>query len=254
MRTFRVILVAVRNLGAGRNAVVERAAQIAAGCGARLELFHDLSTPIYVDTQLGSGESLAELTRATRATALGRLERIAEPLRKRGLKVTTAAVWDFPPYEAVIRRAMAIRADLIVALRAPLHAVHVQAPWVSEIADRRSLLARNAKAAGIKASRLHLLEGDPDADAAAGVHDLKDEAFAYLLANLANTELAHAREELAAIQTALQRIAEGSYGTCGDCDGAIGRARLLVQPSADRCLSCQERAERALAARTEFSG
>ena len=96
--------------------------------------------------------------------------------------------------------------------------------------------------------------GAESADAAAGVHDLKDEAFAHLLANLANTELAHAREELAAIQTALQRIAEGSYGTCGDCDGAIGRARLLVQPSADRCLSCQERAERALAARTEFSG
>ena len=81
MRTFRVMLVAVRNLGAGRNAVVERAAQIAAGCGARLELFHDLSMPIYVDTQLGSGESLADLTRATRGTALGRLERIAEPLR-----------------------------------------------------------------------------------------------------------------------------------------------------------------------------
>ena len=234
MRTFRVILVAVRNLGARRSAVVERAAQVAAGCGARLELFHDLSTPIYIDTLLGSGESVADLTRATRAATVQRLERIADPLRKRGLKVTTAAVWDFPPYEAVIRRAIAIRADLIVAhkrghhrltallgytdwellraspmpvllikspryrprsavlaaidprqatarpaplerqilryagalaaaLRAPLHAVHVQAPWVSEIADRRALLARHAKAAGIKASRLHVLEGDPDA-------------------------------------------------------------------------------------------
>jgi len=76
------------------------------------------------------------------------------------------------------------------------------------------------------------------------VHDLKDEAFAHLLANLANTELAHVREELAAIQTALQRIAAGSYGACVECEREIGRERLLVQPSAERCLPCQERNEK----------
>ena len=89
--------------------------------------------------------------------------------------------------------------------------------------------------------------------ASIGVHDLKDEAFAHLLANLANTELAHAREELAAIQAALQRIADSSYGDCGDCDNPIGRERLLVQPSAERCLSCQERLERAQALPPEFT-
>ena len=89
--------------------------------------------------------------------------------------------------------------------------------------------------------------------ASIGVHDLKDEAFAHLLANLANTELAHAREELAAIEAALQRIPEGSYGDCGDCDKPIGRERLLVQPSADRCLACQERLERAQALPPEFT-
>lgn len=89
--------------------------------------------------------------------------------------------------------------------------------------------------------------------AGTGVHDLKDEAFAHLLANLANTELAHAREELAAIQGALQRIADGNYGDCGDCDNPIGRERLLVQPGAERCLACQERVERAQAPPPEFS-
>jgi len=79
------------------------------------------------------------------------------------------------------------------------------------------------------------------------VHDLKDEAFAHLLANLANTELAHVREELAAIQTALQRIGAGSYGTCTQCGRDIGRERLLVQPSAGRCLACQERMEKSAA-------
>jgi DnaK suppressor protein len=79
------------------------------------------------------------------------------------------------------------------------------------------------------------------------VHDLKDEAFAHLLANLANTELAHVRDELAAIQTALQRIASGTYGSCVECARDIGRERLVVQPSAERCLPCQERLEKSSA-------
>ncbi len=110
------------------------------------------------------------------------------------------------------------------------------------VALRASLLERTRSGAGAESGT-----------ATAGVHDLKDEAFAHLLANLANTELAHVREELAAIQTALQRMAEGNYGICGDCDHPIGRGRLLVQPSAERCLSCQERLERAQAAPPEFS-
>jgi len=230
---FRVILVPVRKLNVRRSVVVERAAKIAAGSGARLELFHDLSTPVYVDTLYGSGKSLDALTRAMRATALRALERLAEPLRARGLKVTTSVVWDFPPYEAVVRRALAIGADLIVAhkrghhqmkallgytdwellraspvpllliktarhrarapvlaaidplqasarpaplerqilrnaaalaaaLRAPLHAVQVEAPWAPLGKDRRKGLVRHARTAGINPRRAHLLEGDPD--------------------------------------------------------------------------------------------
>jgi universal stress protein E len=230
---FRVILVPVRKLNVRRSVVVERAAKIAAGCGARLELFHDLSTPVYVDTLYGSGKPLAALTRATRAAAVRALERLAEPLRARGLKVGTAAEWDFPPYEAVVRRALAIGADLIVAhkrghhrmkallgytdwellraspvplllvknarqrarapvlaaidplhasarpapleqvilrsagalaaaLRAPLHAVQVEAPWAPLGKDGRKGLVRHAHTAGIQPRRVHLLEGDPD--------------------------------------------------------------------------------------------
>jgi universal stress protein E len=230
---FRVILVPVRKLNVRRSVVVERAAKVAAGSGARIELFHDLSTPVYVDTLYGSGKSLAAMTGALRATALRSLERLAEPLRARGLRVTTAAVWDFPPYEAVVRRALAIGADLIVAhkrghhrmkallgytdwellraspvplllikaahyrarapvlaaidplhatarpgpleqeilrsagalagaLGAPLHAVQVEAPWAPLGKDRRKVLVRHARTAGIQPRRAHLLEGDPD--------------------------------------------------------------------------------------------
>jgi DnaK suppressor protein len=94
--------------------------------------------------------------------------------------------------------------------------------------------------------------GVGSATAAVEVHDLKDEAFAHALANLANTELVHARGELAAIDAALQRIASGNYAECAGCGRAIGRERLLVQPGADRCLQCQNEAERKPAARADF--
>ncbi|NCT97621.1 MAG: TraR/DksA family transcriptional regulator [Comamonadaceae bacterium] len=50
--------------------------------------------------------------------------------------------------------------------------------------------------------------------------------------------------ELAAIDAALARIADGSYGLCLDCGVQIPAARLHAQPTADRCLDCQTRAER----------
>lgn len=121
MPKFRVILIGIRDLRARRSAAVEKAAKLAAASGARLELFHDLATPIYIDTIAGTGKSIDVLTRTARTNALGRLERLAEPLRARGLKVGTAAVWDFPPYEAVIRRAAAIKADLIVVQKQGHH-------------------------------------------------------------------------------------------------------------------------------------
>ncbi|MDE2218734.1 MAG: TraR/DksA family transcriptional regulator [Gammaproteobacteria bacterium] len=108
--------------------------------------------------------------------------------------------------------------------------------------------------AALRAALLeHTRAGDTaQAGAAVEVHDLKDEAFAHTLANLANTELGHAREELAAIDAALQRIRSGNYAECAACGRDIGRERLLVQPGADRCLSCQSEAERSPAARAEL--
>lgn len=45
-------------------------------------------------------------------------------------------------------------------------------------------------------------------------------------------------EELALIQTALDRIAQGSYGQCSKCGDDIGEARLSAQPEAAQCMKC----------------
>ena len=51
--------------------------------------------------------------------------------------------------------------------------------------------------------------------------------------------------ELIAIDAALQRIADGSYGLCVDCGVAISTARLHANPTALRCVDCQSRLEQA---------
>ncbi|HET7745843.1 MAG TPA: TraR/DksA C4-type zinc finger protein [Vicinamibacteria bacterium] len=53
---------------------------------------------------------------------------------------------------------------------------------------------------------------------------------------------------LAKIDEALQRLEEGTYGTCAECQTEITEARLKAVPFATLCRACQERAEEEAAA------
>ena len=44
--------------------------------------------------------------------------------------------------------------------------------------------------------------------------------------------------EIRQIEAALQRISEGTYGTCIKCGGAIDPRRLRALPTAATCISC----------------
>jgi hypothetical protein len=46
------------------------------------------------------------------------------------------------------------------------------------------------------------------------------------------------RRELAEIEAALQRIEQGSYGTCQACGGPMGLQRMRASPEARYCLGC----------------
>lgn len=50
-------------------------------------------------------------------------------------------------------------------------------------------------------------------------------------------------QELSDIGAALARMDDGAYGECVDCGCDIPLERLQAQPSAARCLRCQQRAE-----------
>jgi len=46
--------------------------------------------------------------------------------------------------------------------------------------------------------------------------------------------------KLAEIRLALDRLADGTYGICADCDEDIAPNRLRAVPWASRCIRCQE--------------
>jgi universal stress protein E len=111
---------------------VIKAARLAEACGARLELFHGLSFPVYIGGFAARGPAPKQLVEKARARCLRRLEAVAARIRRRGLVVDVAVEADFPAYEAVIRRASRIGADLIVA---DTHAGRHSVPWLLELTD-----------------------------------------------------------------------------------------------------------------------
>ena len=67
--------------------------------------------------------------------------------------------------------------------------------------------------------------------------------------NAAERELAIRQIEssfsrMQSVRLALQRIADGSYGTCLRCDEEISRKRLQAVPWASYCVKCQDIADR----------
>jgi len=52
------------------------------------------------------------------------------------------------------------------------------------------------------------------------------------------------KEKLQAINEALEKIREGSYGICEECGDKIGPGRVKVMPLAKYCVSCQSKIEK----------
>lgn len=46
------------------------------------------------------------------------------------------------------------------------------------------------------------------------------------------------------VESAKQKILDGTYGYCEECDGEISQKRLLARPTACLCIDCQEDKEK----------
>ena len=75
------------------------------------------------------------------------------------------------------------------------------------------------------------------------VSDFKDLAGHEANDAMHDAAAAQALQELAAIEAALGRVREGSYGLCEECDEPIAPARLLAVPAATFCADCQRQRE-----------
>lgn len=60
------------------------------------------------------------------------------------------------------------------------------------------------------------------------------------------------KEKLLAINEALEKLEEGSYGICEECGEKIGRGRLKVMPLAKFCVNCQSKFEKEISLRKKM--
>jgi universal stress protein E len=118
--SFRIrrILVAIRDERNVARAALLKAASLARANGARIELFHAINDPDALHAlRRGyiAGREAAEITETVRQRSTARLEKLTRLKDLEGLAVTCAATWDFPSHEAIVRRALATKADLVIA-------------------------------------------------------------------------------------------------------------------------------------------
>ena len=100
-------------------------------------------------------------------------------------------------------------------------------------AERRQALARLADLsddfdAVVAASR------DTNAD---DEHDPEGATIAFERSQV-QALVRQAREHLAEIDAAMERVGSGTYGTCEDCGQPIGEGRLEARPVARTCINC----------------
>jgi DnaK suppressor protein len=108
---------------------------------------------------------------------------------------------------------------------------------------REVLLAERADALRTVAALEREFTGIAEAAGAAGTDDEHDPEGATLAFERQHAAalLEQARERLAAIDTALDRVRDGRYGVCDRCGQPIGDDRLAARPAALTCIRCAER-------------
>jgi universal stress protein E len=113
MDPIRSILVAVKDPHAPAHPGVAKAAQLAEALSAELTLFQAVPAPLSGAEQASGGKTHPNHRTLEHQDDL--LERMAERLRQRGLRVHVSVQWDHTAHAAILRAAEEARADLIVA-------------------------------------------------------------------------------------------------------------------------------------------
>ena len=116
MERIRRILVALHDPRHAGTAVIRRAAQLARATSATVELFHAVGEP-RVAVQRAGGRSIPRHLSVEHSLAAAKrdLEQVARSKLLSGCRTAVAAVWETPAAEAIVRRAVATRAGLVIS-------------------------------------------------------------------------------------------------------------------------------------------
>jgi DnaK suppressor protein len=71
-----------------------------------------------------------------------------------------------------------------------------------------------------------------------GTSDVADVATSRIEQASDDRERQRRRERVNQIEAALQRLDDGTWGTCASCGGKIAGARMQALPTADLCVDC----------------
>ena len=106
--------------------------------------------------------------------------------------------------------------------------------------EREVLLAEQARARERVAALEREFAGLAEAASSAGTDDEHDPEGATLAFERQHAAalLESAREQVAALDLALERLAQGRYGVCDRCGRPIGQERLAARPAARTCIEC----------------
>jgi RNA polymerase-binding protein DksA len=106
-----------------------------------------------------------------------------------------------------------------------------------ELEERRRVLRAEM------ADKLHAQDNPALAGLRNRMEETDDWAVADLETALDVAEVSRDAGELREVEAALVRMKDGSYGECVECGNDIPYARLAANPSAARCIACQEKLE-----------
>ena len=78
------------------------------------------------------------------------------------------------------------------------------------------------------------------------IADESDLTVAHIQQNLVFQLRDQEKVKLTQIEEALDKLEEGTFGVCEDCEDEIETKRLDVSPHTQKCIACQEKAEKAV--------
>jgi len=132
MENIHRIVFAIRNPTAARQPGLSKAIQVARACGASLELFHALTDTLFIELGRSDDGGLDRLRERLEGEVRIPLVRMCAVARKHGVTATHAVEWDYPPHEAIVRRAEKTGAGLIIA---ECHKGARTRPWLMHLTD-----------------------------------------------------------------------------------------------------------------------